>query len=97
MQTGVNGGSKQRKRKYVTISNIIRYNWQKKWCSIHEYQEKLFISRIILRSMVIFHYNIRASPVWGIGYVDYIRIPCSCNASLRKLVSSWDWSQDEYT
>ena len=34
---------------------------------------------------LVFHFNIRADPMLGIGYVAIIRIPCSCSGYLRKL------------
>ena len=34
-----------------------------------------------------FHYNIRADPMFGIGYVDVRQIPCICSTNLSKLAS----------
>ena len=34
---------------------------------------------------LLFHYNIRAYPLLGIGFVGVRRIPCSCSELLRKL------------
>ena len=45
---------------------------------------------------LVFHYNIRADPMLGMGYVSVRRIPCSFSVCLRKLDSRWNRRQDKY-
>ena len=59
--------------------------------------KNMLVSGRILRSMVfIFHYNIRADPMLGIGYVSIRQIQCRCYAYLRKMSSPWNIIQDKY-
>ena len=45
---------------------------------------------------LIFHYNIIADPLLGIGYISVRCIICSCSEFLRKLSSPCNRSQDNY-
>ena len=44
----------------------------------------------------ISHYNIRADPMFSIGYVAVRQITCSCCACLRQMDSPCNTKQDNY-
>ena len=50
----------------------------------------------VKKNGLVRHYNLRADPLLGIGYVAVKQIPCSCSAGLIKLDSPWIISQDMY-
>ena len=59
-------------------------------------KKKLLVSIIIIiiKYVLIFHYNIKADPMLGIGYVAVIWIPCSCSECLSKVSSTFNIRQD---
>ena len=40
------------------------------------------------------HYNFRADPALGLGYVAVRRIPCACNACVSQLKEPWLLKKD---
>ena len=82
----VNGGLKHNKSKDIYKTNRRHYNLQKVQCMIGN-KKVVVPKKNIKKYCLIFHYNIRAYPMLGIGYVAVIWIPFICSACLRKMYS----------
>ena len=64
---------------------------------MNEYDKKYIgFKNNIKKHGLIFHYNIRADPMLGVGYVDIIWIQCICYACLKKMAFTWNIRQEKY-
>ena len=90
----VTGGINHKKRQGIEKLQEWTVIYKKK--SIHECQEKnVGFKRKIKKHGLIFHCNIRADPMLGLGYFFVRQIPYSCYECLRKLYYPLNRRQDQ--